>query len=187
MNAAKITKALEYLADKHCAEFACTYGEPGYSDPAKGIVLANWNNVPDGLGDWLERCGYSLEWSDEWTVVNDKAYRTSPDSYHWESQLSVTDNGEYLSPDDSDADWIDEFAMTDRGQPVKCLPSRIDPASEGFTLYAGELESGHHSGQTDNPDVIAHQAFESGAERVVFRKVENSQFYCRFECWMEAP
>lgn len=190
-NQAKLDKACTYLQDTHNAEWCATYGEPGYSDPERGIILANWNNIPKGLADWLEKCGYSLEWSDEWTIDynHGKAYRTSPDSYHWESQIAITDDGEMLTPDDDASEWIDEFAMTDKGQPCKCLPSRItddELTDAGFVMTNPGLESGWFPGQTDNPDVISRAAFDHGnAERVVFRKTENSQFYMRFECWVQ--
>lgn len=187
----KIQKACEWLAEKHGAEFASAYGEPGYSDPEKGIILANWNAIPKGLADWLERCGYSLEWADEWIVDHNhggKAYRTQPDSYGWESSIMLTTDGEWLTPDDSPSDWIDECA-NDRMRPdLGCLPSRItdsDLHDAGFKLFRGDLESGWHPGQTDDPQAIAKLAFDAGAYRVVFRKVENSQFYVRFECWVE--
>ena len=69
-----------------------------------------------------------------------------------------------------------------------CLPSRItesDLQEAGFKLFRGDLESGWHHGQTDDPQAIAKLAFDDGAYRVVFRKVENSQFYIRFECWVD--
>ena len=189
-NQSKINKACEYLAESHNAEFAPEYGEPGYANPEFGVILANWNNVSDGLADWLETVGYSLEWSDEWTIVDGKAYRTEPDSYSWESSLILTDDGEYLTREDSPSDILECLAMSDRRHPVRCVPSWVsvdDIKSEGYSLFRGELESGHHAGQTDNPESIAREAFGQGAERVIFRKVENSQFYVRFECYALFP
>jgi len=185
-NQTKIRKACEYLAETHNAEWGAEYGEPGYANPEFGVILANWNNVPKGLADWLETVGYSLEWSDEWTIVDGKAYRTQPDCYSWESSLILTDDGEYLTRDDSPSGILECLAMTDWGQPIRCVPSWVSVdalTSEGYALFKGELESGMFPGQTDNPEKIARQAFEQGAERVIFRKVENSQFYCRFECY----
>jgi len=185
-NQTKIRKACEYLAETHNAEWGAEYGEPGYANPEFGVILANWNNVPKGLADWLETVGYSLEWSDEWTIVGEKAYRTEPDCYSWESSLILTDDGEYLTRDDSPSGILECLAMTDWGQPIRCVPSWVSVdalTSEGYALFKGELESGMFPGQTDNPEKIARQAFEQGAERVIFRKVENSQFYCRFECY----
>lgn len=187
----KESQALQYLQETHSAEWFATYGEPGYSDTEKGGVLANWNDVPKGLADWLESCGFSLEWSDEWYIDYDnglKAYRTSPDSYSWESSLFLTDDGEYLTPDDSDSEWIDAAAMTDKGRPARVIPSRIGDDSlraEGFEPFRVDCESGFFPGQTDNPDELARQAFDQGAYRVVFRRREASQFYTRWECWAE--
>jgi hypothetical protein len=188
---AAIQKAMEYLQEKHHADFTATYGEPGYSDPERGIIFANWNNIPKGLADWLEKQGYSLEWSDEWTTCgNGKAWRTSPDCYQWESSIVLTDDGEMLTRDDSHADVIEALAITHQNQTPGCVPSwvaQMELREEGYSLFAGELESGFHPGQTDDPAKLAKQAFEAGAERVVFRKVENSQFYVRFECWVLMP
>lgn len=189
----KIAKALQYLQDKHYLESATTYGEPGYQDPECGILFADWNNVPKGLQNWLESCGFELEWSDEWTQVNDKAYRTSPDSHGWECQLMLTTDGEYLSPDDDESEWVAECEVTSNGQPTRCLPSWItNEALEqvGFTLVPGDPEqAGFHSGMDSDPAKIASEHFKTGAAKVVFRKLENSQFYIEFETWVakEAP
>ena len=184
----KISKACEWLADKHFASFGDSYGEPGYSNNERGIILANWNNIPRGLADWLEKCGFSLEWSDEWEVIDGKVYRTHADSYSWEPSIALTDDGKLLTPDDSASDWIEYFQLTADGQPIKWLPSWI-PTDEltqcGFTLANDNpFESGWFSGQDANPNAIAREAFKNGADTVVFRKLENSQFYCRFECWI---
>lgn len=184
----KIAKALQFLCEKHAAEIAAAYGEPGYSDPSSGVILANWNNIPKGLADWLEKCGYELEWSDEWAIHNDKAYRTSPDSHFWTPTLILSDDGEYIGPDDGESCAIDECAMTDKGQPHKVLPHWVKSADleeNGFALFAADKESGHFPGQTDKPQDCAIQAFGQGARRVVFLKTEQSQFYAKWQCWAE--
>lgn len=186
----RIDGALTYLQDKHDAQFASTYGEPGYTDPVRGILFADWNNVPKGLADWLEKLGYECEWSDEWLQHDDKAYRTSPDCYQWEPSFVLTVDCEVMTRDDDHEAIIDELAMTDWNQPIACVPSwvaRDSITNAGYTLHAGELESGFHPGQTDDPAAIAKLAFNVGAERVVFRKLENSQFYIRFECFALMP
>lgn len=183
-----IEEALKWLQEEHNAEFATHYGEPGYQDSEKGILLANWNNVPSNMQKWLEKNGYELEWCDEWTIDynNDKAYRTAPDSYSWEPQW-VMGEGEYLFPDDGAGAIIEACCMTDWNQPARCVPSWItvdDLLAEGYELFKPGLESGWFPGQDDDPAKIAKEAFvHEDAERVVFRKTENSQFYCRFECW----
>ena len=41
-----------------CYEWANEYGEPGYSSPERGIILANWNDVSGEMQDELESAGY---------------------------------------------------------------------------------------------------------------------------------
>lgn len=182
-----LNSAVQFICEKHDGETASSYGEPGYSDPSAGIIVfANWNNLPDGLFKWLEKCGVECEWSDEWTQVNDKAYRTSPDSYHWECQLMLTADGEYLTPEDPASEWILECAVDSIHQPLNVLPSRItnsDLEEAGYVLLESECETGFHPGQNDNPKEILSAALKAGSESVVFRKVENSQFYSRWEAW----
>ena len=190
MKTDKLQQAIKYLTEKHNAEWAECYGEPGYSQPEKGIILANWNDVPKGLAAWLEKHGYELEWSDEWTIVysgaKSKAYRTEPDSYSWEPSLILSDNGEWISPDDGADCAIEECAMTDYNQPCRFLPHWVtedDLVDAGFVRVAEHQESGFHPGQTDTPGPIAKAQFDNGASQVVFRRTEASQFYSVWDAW----
>jgi hypothetical protein len=74
------------------------YAEPGYTDPEKGIVFANWNYFPRELPDILERGGYEIEWSDEWATCGDcgRAVRTSPNSYGWEAYFVILNECELV-------------------------------------------------------------------------------------------
>jgi hypothetical protein len=183
---------IEWLQDQHDCGYASTYGEPGYTDPEKGILFANWNNIPRAFFDYLEAQGYSLEWSDEWMVTDEgRAYRTSPDSYSWEPSIIYTEDGEVITCDDP-AGAIEALAMTDYAQLPQCVPSWVgghDLEDAGYERWPdpdeAAFEAGWHPGQNDDPAKIAKQAWEARAwERLVFRKVENSQFYSRFECWV---
>ena len=189
MTSKRLEQALQYLQDKHDCQYASAYGEPGYTNPEKGILFANWNHIPKRMVSWLESRGYECEWSDEWYVSDDgKAWRTSPDCYSWESSLVYDGHGDYLTRDDEHSEAIDAVSMTDRNQPAGCVPSWVtvdDLTEAGYELFQGELESGWFPGQTDDPAAIVKVAFAvPDVERVVFRKVENSQFYCRFECYV---
>ena len=65
--------------------YAPGYAEPYRDDPIpKAVLLANWNNLPENFDRTLEKAGYAVEWSDEWTTCEDcqRAIRTEPDS-HW--------------------------------------------------------------------------------------------------------
>lgn len=178
------------LVEKFNMEHCTHYGEPGYTDPAHSICFANWNDVPQLFQDYLEKIGCELEWSDEWMIDynNDKAYRTSPDSYDWECQVALDDNGEWLTPDDGADLWIEFCMMTCDSQPNRCLPSRItddELEAEGFFVVSDTLENGFFSGQDDNPKVIAKRLLaEPNVEAVVFRKIENSQFYMKFAVYV---
>lgn len=166
-------------------DFAGEYGERGYTQPEKQVVLANWNNVPKRIADGLERQGYSLEWCDEWAIVRDKAYRTSANSYHWQSLILATEEGDYLTPDDSVADWIAACEQTCNGQPQRALPARItreEIEAEGWTKHNGTYENGWHPGQTDNPEAIALELLKTH-DAVVFHIPELSQFYLKFEVY----
>lgn len=73
--------------------YAEGYAEPGYTQPAKGVLMANWNCLPRDLDRLLERAGYAIEWSDEWTVCEDcnKALRTEPNGYDWRPAYTIVD------------------------------------------------------------------------------------------------
>lgn len=177
---------LQALQEKHNMEYCNHYGERGYTNPAASILFANWNNISKRTADYLESAGFELEWSDEWSIDydNDKAYRTSGNSYDWVCAVTYTDNGDMLTPDDSISDWIDELQMTDSGHRPRALPDWItaaDVEAEGYSAINGDYESGFHPGQTDDPKAIAKSAFDRGAVSVVFRIKEASQFYIVFQ------
>lgn len=74
-------------------QYAKTYSEPGYSNPAKGILLGNWNHFSNDATRLLEKLGYEIEWEDEWATCEDcgGAVRISPDSYGWQSSYALID------------------------------------------------------------------------------------------------
>lgn len=84
-------------------EWASDYAEPGYKTPEKGIVFADWNVFPTVVCSILERYGYEIEWSDEWSICGDcgKAVRTQPDGYCWKPYWNqeLISNGEFCCLD----------------------------------------------------------------------------------------
>jgi len=176
---------LNHLQDQG-AEYCSYYGEPGYDQPKVGVLLYNWNTVSKEDMDLLELAGYSLEWSDEWTIDydNNKAYRTSPDCYHWQSSVWWNDDGQMFTPDDDVSDWIANMA----NDPMTALPSWITQADleeAGFSKYSDHEESGLHTGMDADP----RERFKEIKERfgddcdVVFRMSEASQFYVVWESY----
>lgn len=138
----------------------------------------------------MEAAGVEFEWYDEWTVDydNDKAYRTTGDSYSWQTSIVWTDDGEFLTPDDDIETWI-EWAADD---PKRCIPDRVytvyDLMRAGFEQYNGGYESGWHKGQTDDPtEILATVKRWHPDDTVVFVLTEASQFYIGFHAYHRPP
>lgn len=177
------------LVEKHAkyADFASSYGEPGYDDPQAGIIFANWNDVPRYIMDGLERRGFSLEWSDEWTTAGEtcKAYRTSPDSYSWRPYYVMTDcdiiGGDEIESGDQ-LDWyVNEYLLND---PTRCNLFHIDLAALGFVQWNGEYETGWHPGQTDDPRKVFDAIREAKPDcDVVFDLTGKGQFDIAWTAW----
>lgn len=165
--------------------FASGYAEPGYTDPARGVLLANWNPFPKRTADVLERAGYAIEWSDEWAECDDcqKTVRTSPDSYewrqswYWSSECTITcadcvrtDLDAYETHCiESEGKWADTFG--------------IDWESRGWTKINPEpYESGLYPGQTDDPETIRAGVYE--LFDVIFAIPSVGQFDVRFDCYI---
>lgn len=180
----RTTLILNALTSKYHAGSASAYGEPGYHDPEVGIILANWNDVPRRIQDYLEEAGFELEWSDEWVVVHDKAWRTESCSYFWEPSVTLV-NGDYLTTDDPLDDWI-EVVKDDANYTLPSHWSREALEEAGWErVNESPYESGLHHGMTDNPSKIMRALFQrSDVLHVLIRKVENSQFYYTFEAWI---
>lgn len=108
----------------------------------------------------LEEQGVELVWHDEWIVTYDgssRAYRTTADSYSWQSSILWTD-GDFLTPEDGIDAWLEEVA----NDPRRALPSHVWSADQlaaaGFVQWEPDdphtYESGWHPGQTDDPEEI---------------------------------
>lgn len=141
----------------------------------------------------LESQGVETAFYDEWWVdpSTSKAYRTTADSYSWQSSIQMTDDGEYLTPDDDIETWI-EWAVND---PQRCLMReyrhRLEAA--GFVKWGppgGNYHNGWYDGMDDNPkhvyDQIMNDADTEDIE-VVFVLDETSQFYVGFSAWIRSP
>lgn len=171
-------------------DWAKEYGEPGYSAPERGIIFSNWNNIPKALADRLEAQGYELEWSDEWCIDHDsggsKAYRTSPDSYGWQSSVQHTDDGTMLTPDSDIQDWIDWAKCDTASDATRALPAYLRTKLEraGWRRCDEIYESGFHPGQTDNPKQIAAKLLKHHSA-VLFLIDDVGQFDMRFHGYVQ--
>jgi hypothetical protein len=174
-------------SELECFDYASEYGEPGYDNPRRGIVFANWNPFPRGLDDVLERAGYSVEWSDEWIVSETgKAYRSSPDSYGWKPYYVLTDDGDVIGGDEIESgdqlEWyVNEYLLNN---PRRANVFKIDLAALGFKRFNGEFETGFHPGQNDDPkQVCAHIRRDLPDHDIVFSLDSVGQFDQKWTAW----
>lgn len=165
-------------------QWSQAYAEPGYTDPDKCILFADWNCFPRGLDSILEKAGYAIEWSDEWSNCGDcgKAVRTSPDSYSYQPHYVILNECELVCLDC--VDWP-AYLESIEDDPHACCVAECNPAEHGYTRLSDkhEYENGFHPGQTDDPAKILKALQDTGRSGIVFRLSETSQFYVRFETW----
>lgn len=164
-----------------CLDYATEYAERGYDQPRKGILFANWNHFPRGLGDLLEEYGYSIEWSDEWTTCENcgNAYRISPDSYSWQPS-GLTNSDRCVCVDCIDADDLADLE-NDPGRAVNV--NGLDLKTFGYVEIECGFESGWHPGQNDNPVEIAKGLLKQGYKNILFQVSDTSQFSIGFCVW----
>jgi len=165
--------------------YAPGYAEPGYSDPKRGILFANWNYFPRDIGNLLEKAGFEIEWSDEWTTCEDcgKALRTSPNSYDWQpSYLHAKDSCEFLCLDCAENE-MEDILESYENDPRAAFNDHVDPADYGYHKLEGDFESGFHPGQNDDPKKIYARLKAAGHERLLFVIDRVQQFDVSFSIW----
>lgn len=191
-------------------QFHPGYSEPGYEDPASGIIATgNWNDADERNPEYefdkrqspwrkaddcvsrvarvLEkRFGAELEWSDQWDACSDcrKLVRTSGDSYCW-TQAWVKLDGETVCRECAQK-CAEEVLETFEGDPRKALTVDlgIDPAGYGYVRLLKDLENGFHDHQAADPNVVAEGLRKLGVERFLFVIDGCGQFDLNFSCWV---
>lgn len=165
-------------------DYAPSYAEPGYTQPERGVLFANWNYFPSSIDDTLERAGFSIEWEDEWTTCEDcgRAVRTSPDCYGWQPSYALIDDCQIVCADCLAKDPI-EYLESLENHPTRALNMpAIDPAEYGYTIVEQGFENGFHPGQNDNPKEIYKRLHEK-FPRLLFRVDDVGQFDIGFSIW----
>jgi hypothetical protein len=189
----KRSEALGALEGKEIYfQTASEYGEPGYSTDHNLIVLANWNEVPKGLVDFVESVA-EIEWSDEWVIDSDgRAFRSSPDSHGW-SPAWFDHDGEIVPWDSLPEDKGDlleslrDFGFIhDRedGGPFHSIPKDFisrERLGTFASVVTENLENGWHPGQTDTPEK-ALEAMTADGE-YFFLITSKGQFDLSLELW----
>jgi hypothetical protein len=199
---ALVNRYMDSGTDEGCHDYASEYGEPRYS--ANGpVLLGDWwcerkncgyPTREDGTREIhgmehhyprvfaaLAEAGAELGWYDEWTVIDDRAYRTTADSYRWQPSIVWNeDESEWLvNGEDPDA-WID-WAVNDSR---RCLLADSVSASalseRGFVERECGYYNGWHEGMDDDPAAILAAIQRAANVDVLFLLAESSQFYVRF-------
>ena len=162
-------------------DFAPSYAEPGYTNPARGILFGNWNYFAGVATDILERMGYECEWEDEWSTCSGcgKAIRTSADSYCWQPSYFDFDC-ELLCRECVD---MEEYLENLEDDPNKALNDHVDPADYGYEKLEGDFENGFHPGQNADPKTIFAAWQEKGYTRLLFCIDDVGQFDIGFSIW----
>lgn len=159
--------------------------EPGYDD--KPVILANWNDIPGDVFDYLEKHGYSCQWGDEWIECDHccKAFRSSPNSYGWEMYGHVYDG--YALCGDC-IDW-EELLTSYENKPRKAVTCALfskheDEITSRYTLIKGEYENGFHPGQNDDPSKILAGLLEKNPQgKYIFVIDGQGQFDIEFSVY----
>ena len=166
---------VDYLIDESIIEYAREYGEHGYdnSDVKKGVLIANWNEFSQDFIDELEANGYNLEWFDEWTVIDGKAYRTYSDDPMWIEEFMNVD-GE-LVPIAEDVEYALEVKAKEKG----VLPHWVNPEKYGYKKV-GEIEYGY---SYDNNHEEDFKEFENKYKEFVLIKECATPFDVKYSVW----
>lgn len=139
----------------------------------------------------LESQGVETAFYDEWWVdpETSKAYRTTADSYRWQSSIQWNDEmGDYMTPDTPFDDWL-EWALNDH---ERCLMAswRSELEAAGFTQWEPhdphDYHNGWHEGMDDRPEAIVADInrWSDEQEDIVFLLDQTSQFYVGFSAWI---
>jgi hypothetical protein len=165
-------------------DFSAEYAEPGYSNPLKGILFADWNYFPRGIDSILERYGYQIEWSDEWTTCEQcgRAVRTSPDSHGYQPSYVILNDCEIVCVDCLNGDAGDYLESLENHPNRALNVPAINPAKWGYVQLEDGFESGFHPGQNDNPKAI-YARLHAQYPRLLFKIDGVGQFDFTFSVW----
>lgn len=162
---------------------ANAYSEPGYDNPASGIILTNWNEYPDKLVKILEQHGFETEWSDEWATCDhcEGLVRTSPNHYGW--RPSYFQDGSGILCRNCLPDFLDDYEAYLLNNPRKADYLDVDWQSRGFSkLNEESFEAGLHPYQTDDPKEIAKKVPMN--HDYLFTVPSVGQFDTHFDLWV---
>jgi len=168
-----------------CMNFAPAYAESEYTQPERGILFANWNYFPSEVTSLLEKYGYAIEWSDDWSTCGEcgKAVRTSADSYSWQPSYVILHECEIVCVDCLNGDSGEYLESLEDKPSIALNIPNINPADYGYALVKDGFENGFHPGQNDDPKRIYAELTAAGHKRILFVIDSVGQFDISFQAW----
>lgn len=172
------------------------YAEPAYDSEL--VATGNWNNVTkwdrntntrvivdstiSRVAALLEKMGFNLEWSDEWTTCSDccKLVRTSPNSYGWQPSYTIND-GEIICKNCVDPET--HLSNLEGNERAANQIESINPEDYGY-VKLDDYEHGWHPGQNASPKLIAAALREQNVSRFIFNMDSVGQFDQHFSVWV---
>jgi hypothetical protein len=127
----------------------------------KAVVVANWNNLPAALPDYINRLNIDIAYSDECLYCECGKYMNlAPGSYGWVSNFIRTDSDiicrKCIENDPSlitDNEFQDNYFINNDDVALPFWTVNLIE-KDGFVRYEEDYESGWHDGQTDTPESI---------------------------------
>jgi len=156
------------------------YGEPGYEDPKKEILFANWNYVDIDIQDKIMDDGYEIEWSDEWLQSEEGlAFRCVADNYGWTPSYYIK-GGAVYSIRGNEEDYINDVLLNN---PENAASDWLDLEEYGFVKVEESSSGWYDYCKNKSPAEIAEEKVDE-TEEFVF-KIEAMGPWCvEFSLWV---
>lgn len=173
------------------------YAEPGYNGDL--IATGNWNDIttynrqtnkvdvvteaPKRIANLLEKLGFEIEWSDEWTTCDtcQKLVRTTADSYSWTRAYMEDEYQEVTCHECVAEDPAPHLEALENDPRRAWTLADINPEDYGYIPIKQEFENGLYGGQSDDPAKIATSLRDMGITRFLFLIDSVGQFEMRFK------
>ena len=155
------------------------YGEPGYEDPEKEILFANWNMVENPITEKITENGYEIEWNDEWVQSEEGlAFRCVANDYGWTPSYYIK-GGAIYSIKENEEDYINDILLNN---PEKAAPSWFDLSKYGFSKVE-ESDSGWYEYCKNKPpqEIVEEKVDET--EDFVFKIDAMGPWCTEFSLW----
>lgn len=163
----------------------------GEDQPANGVVILDWNQIPVIEQGVFEALGMETSWSDaiDRCSVCDLGVLTQPQFYGWRRKFYARTDGEVvcfacLDAEESEREALIEDLLS-RPAASRAIPhARFLPASYIRVDFQGA--NGFYGGQSDDPTQIGKFLAAQGVTRYLFNITDIGQFDVHFDVWVDS-